>query len=293
MSRKPFEELTIADNYMFSKVMLNPKIAKHFLEIVLGRKIKEVSYPSYEQTIDIRYDAKSIRLDVILEDDEQIVYNLEMQATALKYLVKRSRYYQDLIDLDLLEKGQDYDHLNRSLIIFICTFDPFDKGHYVYSFQNMCKEIPSLALNDGTEKVFVNTRGTLGEVDEEFKQVMDFFNGQETEGTFARELEHQVAQVKASEKWRREYMTLQIFMDDARKEERKLGRAEGRAEGEWLSFIQLVCKKLAKGKSVAEIADALEESEEKINQIVTVAEQYAPEYDVEAIYGELLQKQQK
>ncbi|MGN0154001.1 MAG: Rpn family recombination-promoting nuclease/putative transposase [Lachnospiraceae bacterium] len=300
-NRKLFDELTISDNYMFSKVMLNQELAKHFLEMVLGCKIKEVSYPSYEHAIDIRYDAKSIRLDIILEDDEHTVYNLEMQATKLDYLVKRSRYYQDLIDLDLLEKGADYDNLNRSLVIFVCTFDPFDKGQYLYSFQNMCKQLPSLALGDGTEKIFVNTKGYLGEVDEEFRQVMKIFNGMEANGAFAEALQQEVIRVRSSEKWRREYMTLQIFMDDARKEERKLGRAEGRAEGreegraegraegQLINLIRQICKKLEKNKSVLEIADELEESEEDIRKIVTVMEKYTPEYDVEAICKELLQ----
>lgn len=84
-------------------------------------------------------------------------------------------------------------------------------------------------------------------------------------------------------------MTLQIFMDDARKEERQLGREEGREEGELIKLVQLVCKKIEKGKSVSEIADALEEAEDTISRIVTIASQYAPEYDVDAICKELLQ----
>lgn len=288
-NRKSFDELTISDNYMFSKVMLNQTLAKHFLEVILGCKIKEISYPSYEHTIDIRYDAKSIRLDIILEDDQHAIYNLEMQATKLDYLVKRSRYYQDLIDLDLLEKGADYDNLNRSLMIFICTFDPFDKGQYVYSFRNMCRQIPSFALEDGTEKIFVNTRGYLGEVSEEFKQVMKVFNGLEADGEFAEALQQEVFRVRLSEKWRREYMTLQIFMEDARKEERRLGREEGREEGQLISLIQQIYRKLEKNKSVSEIANELEQSEEDVRKIVTIMEKYTPEYDIEAICKELLQ----
>ncbi|MCM1498865.1 MAG: Rpn family recombination-promoting nuclease/putative transposase [Clostridium sp.] len=119
MTGKSFDELTITDNFMFSKVMRNKELCKQFLEMVLRVKIREITFPQYERVIDIRYDAKSIRLDVWLEDDEHTVYNLEMQATSQDYLVKRTRFYQDLIDLDLLEKGQSYGELNRSVIIFI------------------------------------------------------------------------------------------------------------------------------------------------------------------------------
>ena len=251
-NRKTFDELTIADNFIFSKVMLNEKLAKRFLEVILDCKIKSISYPVYERYINIRSDAKSIRLDITLEDDTHTIYNLEMQAAMKLGLRKRSRYYQDLIDLDLLQKGADYDKLNHSLVIFICTFDLFGEDHYIYRFHNVCQQIPELELEDGTEKVFVNTKGHLGNVDEEFKQVMNIFNGLAAEGAFAEELQDEVERVKASEEWRREYMTLQVLLDDTREE----ARAEGRAEGEWKRLVRQVCMKLQKSKPCFEIADS-------------------------------------
>ena len=79
-------------------------------------------------------------------------------------------------------------------------------------------------------------------------------------------------------------MTLQILLDDTRKEAHKAGRAEG----EWGRLAQQVCKKLQKGKSVSEMADELEESEETICRIVTIAKQYDFDYDIDAICKELL-----
>ena len=49
--------------------------------------------------------------------------------------------------------------------------------------------------------------------------------------------------------------------------------------GAELKLVQLVVKKLKKSDTVAQIADALEETEEKIGHIVEVAQMYAPEYD--------------
>ena len=100
------------------------------------------------------------------------------------------------------------------------------------------------------------------------------------EGDFAEELQQEVNRIKASEEWRREYMTLQILLDDTRE--------EGCAEGDWRRLTQQVCRKLQKGKLISEIADELEETEETIHRIVTIAKQYEPDYDVEAICKELL-----
>ena len=53
---------------------------------------------------------------------------------------RRTRYYQSMIDTDLLETGADYDDLNKTIIIFICPFDPFGKGRYIYTFRNFCAQ---------------------------------------------------------------------------------------------------------------------------------------------------------
>lgn len=289
---KKFDELTIADNFIFSKVMLNQKLAKHFLEVILGCEIKSISYPKYEHYINVRQDAKSVRLDITLEDDTHTIYNLEMQTAMKPGLRKRSRYYQDLIDLDLLQKGADYDELNQSIVIFICTFDLFGEDQYIYRFRNVCQQIPDLELDDGTEKVFVNTKGHQGDVNDEFKQVVKIFNGLAAEGAFAEELQEEVEKVKSSNEWRREYMTLQILLDEtmaeARKEGLAEGRAEGRAEGSLRTLIHQVLKKLQRGKTIPEMTEELEETEEVIKHIVDVVKNYEPDYDVDAICKELM-----
>lgn len=92
--------------------MRNPDICKPLLEEILQIKIHSVFYSDYEKSIDITYNNRGIRLDIYVEDDNHTVYNLEMQVENYNYLPQRSRYYQGLIDLNLLEKGQDYDKLN-------------------------------------------------------------------------------------------------------------------------------------------------------------------------------------
>lgn len=69
---------------------------------------------------------------------------------------------------------------------------------------------------------------------------------------------------------------------------RNESRQEGRKEGYLQTLIGLVCKKMAKNNSVEEIADMLEETPGTIQRICDVAVKYAPEYDVERIYEELV-----
>ena len=80
--------------------------------------------------------------------------------------------------------------------------------------------------------------------------------------------------------------------EEQKNEGRELGREEGRELGERQKIISLVVKKLQKDKSVAEIADDLEEKEEVIAPIYEAALSMKPNYDVEKIY-ELLEKNKK
>ena len=80
--------------------------------------------------------------------------------------------------------------------------------------------------------------------------------------------------------------------EEQKNEGRELGREEGRELGERQKIISLIVKKLQKDKSVAEIADDLEEKEEVIAPIYEAALSMKPDYDVEKIY-ELLEKNKK
>ena len=66
------------------------------------------------------------------------------------------------------------------------------------------------------------------------------------------------------------------------------GMNAGMETGEYKKLISLVCRKLEKGYSVAEIADMLEEETAVIRKIYDVAVCYAPDYKAEKILEELL-----
>lgn len=228
---KPFEELTIADDFMFAKVMLNQRLCKKLLELILSVKIQKITYLLEQKTIDNDYDAKAVRLDVYVDDEMGTVYDIEMQAGNKGNLPKRSRYYQGAVDLELLEKGTDYDELPKCYIIFICTFDLFGTGRHIYTFKNTCCEDNDVTLDDGTAKVFVNTKGTAGDISPELQDVMDLFNGHPAKGGFAMELEDEVRNVKQNKVWGREYMTLTMIKKEEYKEGMEAGIEAGMKAG--------------------------------------------------------------
>ena len=107
---KLWEESTIQNNFVFGKTMeMNPNLCKELIEHILKLKIKEITYPEREKTIENRIDGKGVRLDVYVKDQRNRIFDLEMQVTGeKKNLAKRMRYYQGVIDGDNLKRGEHY-----------------------------------------------------------------------------------------------------------------------------------------------------------------------------------------
>ena len=141
----------------FHKFMRDKEICREVLEILLQFKISKIEYIEYQKTINVVQDAKGVRLDVY-DSDSNKVYNVEMQVGKAFDLAKRCRYYEATIDADMMERGAMYDTVKDSFIIFICTFDPFNKNLPCYTFKNFCSEDKELALDDGRHIVFFNTK---------------------------------------------------------------------------------------------------------------------------------------
>ncbi len=204
-----WENLGISNDFMFGKIMQNPRLCKELLQRMLPEmEIDHVEYPEAQKSIHPDADAKSVRLDVYVSDDKGTVYDIEMQMADTKELPKRTRYYQSMIDLQLIDKGEHYKKLKPSYIIFICLFDLFGKGRHIYTFQNLCREDKDIALEDGTTKIFLNTAGDMNDVSDELRVFLDYVSGKKSDDSFIRELEEAVKEARKNRKWRHEYMTL-------------------------------------------------------------------------------------
>mgnify|MGYP000072668082 FL=1 len=75
-----YEELGFTNDFMFCKIMQDKNICKPFLEEILGIKIDHIEYLEPQKTIDLKVDAKSVRLDIYV-DDGKTVYDCEMQTS--------------------------------------------------------------------------------------------------------------------------------------------------------------------------------------------------------------------
>ena len=196
---KPFEDLTIADDFMFCKVMQDEAICKEFLEMVLAGKIGKIAYLSPQNTVAAGVEAKSVRLDLLIKDETGKSYDIEMQISNEHNLPKRMRYYQAAIDISFLDKGAHYKALNDSYIIFVCLFDAIGKGDPLYTFENICLEDRKTPLQDGTKKVIINAGAFNKAEDKELKGFLEYLKTGATNTEYTGRIETMIQAVKQNE----------------------------------------------------------------------------------------------
>ena len=227
---KPVDELSFTDDFMFGTVMKNKVICKGVLERLLHIKVGKIEYPSLQKTIAPFYESKGIRLDVYVSDSDR-VFDIEIQTSIPPSLPKRTRYYQSLMDVDNLLRGQSYAELKESYVIFICTQDPFGRGLPVYTFHNVCSEDGSIFLDDKSYKVFYNV-GAYGKEDEpELSALLQYLCERRATSGFTQHIDELVEKAKRNEKFRSVYMSLNIHEDDLRMAGEKIGFERGVATG--------------------------------------------------------------
>ena len=146
-----WERLTLADNFIFCKVLEdNPEVCRHLIEILLNIKIDRIEKPAAEKSIKTDFISHGIRFDVYVKDGNGRSFDIEIQTTHSTSLAKRARYYQGLMDVDNVQHGAGYDVLNESYVIFLCLGDAFGKGFPVYTFRYRADEDKEFLMNDGT-----------------------------------------------------------------------------------------------------------------------------------------------
>ena len=178
-----------------------------------------------------------------------------------------------MVDIDSLIKGEDYSELKDSYILFICKFDPFrDKkdqphGLYRYTFRNVCDENSLVNLDDKCLKVVYNASAYEKAEDPKVRALLRFIQTNEPgEDPFAKQLEDFVFKARTNEKFKREYLAMNLHDRDMI----KIGEREGAQQ----KAVEDARSFYANGVSIELIAKSLGMTEDQVKEIV--AAQPAP-----------------
>ena len=273
--QKKWESLTFTDDFIFSRVMHDEHICRQVVELILGVRIGKIRYLAAQDEHKTDPDSMRIIMDVFLRDENRII-NVEVQTGHKKELPKRSRYYQSVADVSTTSTGTKYRDLPENILIFICTFDPFDRDFPRYTFQYICNEDKQLKLKDGSIRIFLNTKATkLSALDQKLQAFYHYLQEGVAESSLTQEISSKITILKNNSIERRSFMTLALKMADARYDGYEEGFDEGREDGlqagllaglqqgieqgieqgAYQKTLEMARKLIARGDSLEEIAD--------------------------------------
>lgn len=127
--------------------------------------------------------------------------------------------------MEILLRGEHYRKLSNTYVIFICDFDPFGDGKYIYSFENRSKESINLNMGDGSRTIFLSTCGTNSEeVPQALVKFLNYVKADlvdcenDFDDTFVSKLQESVRWIKRSREKEAEFMTLEELLKEQRME---------------------------------------------------------------------------
>lgn len=207
--------------------------------------------------------ARGVRFDVVVQDDQQRFYDVEMQVVNNGDLGKRTRYYQSQIDNETLIKGQSFRDLKESYVIFLCSFDPFGYGLRLYEFHQYEDEHKELLLDTQSHVIFVNSKGTKGEITSDLSAVIDVMNQHSNyDNPLATKLRQEIDYYNQDPRKRREIMDYLTKLEDERRSVQKESAK---------TVIKLMSNKGVERSLIFEIAKGVSDgglTDSQINQLI-------------------------
>ena len=98
---------------------------------------------------------RSVRLDILATDSTGAKLNVEVQRSDKGAGRKRARYNSSMMDANLLKKGEDFDRLPETWVIFITENDVMGKGLPLYPIER-CFLGTGERFEDGSHILYVN-----------------------------------------------------------------------------------------------------------------------------------------
>lgn len=283
------------------------KIAGIILKYIFGREFTNLTVQAQKVYYGANTKLHGARLDVYIEETvaeetnenktdaketnvtttQNAIYDIEPEKYKDKSsrlaLPKRVRFYHSMIDKKQLESGEDYSKLKRVFVIMITPYDPFGYNHMIYTIKTHCEEVPNMPYEDGSTTLFLYPDGELGVISKELKAMLQFIT--HTDDTHAtnedlRYIENAVDDIKKNSEVTTSYMRVMIDenillsrgIEIGKNQGIEIGKNQGieigKNQGAQDKLVSLINKKLSKGKTISEIAEDLEETEDVIDKII-------------------------
>ena len=248
---REIQSFNLLSDVFMSVALRDIPACQHILRILTGfddLKVKDVR----TQYAISQIKTHSVRLDVLAETGNGKLYHIEIQRKDEIDPPKRIRYNGSLMDAEFLAKGMNYEDLPDRIHFYISENDIWHCGKAIYPVDKTLGDT-GILYDDGEYIFFVNAAVDDGS---RIAKLMNYFKTADPDDDSEGELSKRVRYLKKEEGG----MDIMCEVSDRIME-------RGRKFGEEQMLHKQVQKKLAKGMNIADIAEALEETEERIREI--------------------------
>ena len=260
------KELRLMDDDFFSEALDGKTEAvEYILNTVLERD--DIKVKSTKAQVEYKSATKrSIKLDIQAEDVHGRLMDIEIQRSDRGSGVRRARFHSSMIDRSLLSKGDDFEDLVDTYVIFITEKDKFGMGIPLYHIERKISEMDNALFGDGAHILYVN--GEYRNLEHPVGSLMHDFNCKDAKDMVNPLLAEEVRYLKETEGGLSQMSRiLEEMRNEAAEKAKAEGRAEGKAEGNHEKAVSTSLKMLAKGYEAEEIAEITGLSLEEVRKL--------------------------
>lgn len=98
---------------------------------------------------------RALRMDVVARDGQGRLINIEVQRADKGAGSRRARFHSSMLDAALLQKGEDFQSLPETYVVFITERDVLGRGLPVYKIERCILDLHEL-FDDGAHILYVN-----------------------------------------------------------------------------------------------------------------------------------------
>ena len=157
---KPYDQLTITDDFIFCKVISNHDLCRQMVETLLDIEIDRIEFITNQSPIQPALNKRGIRMDIYVKDSNRI-FDIEIQTTNKYDLEKRTRYYQALMDIDQLEHSANVKELKECLTAALAPYPVMPVGNVVCTKKKKKDDSSSESEDAPKKKYEKNGQGKL------------------------------------------------------------------------------------------------------------------------------------
>lgn len=246
----------------------NVRLVEELLNGVLGRSDIRVITVETEKKFPALLLQKAVQLDVMATLDDGSKVNIEIQIRETGADPFRSRFYHSIMDTNHLRRGESYNDLPYTYVIFITDKDIFGLGERIYTFTDFDIRL-NLPLNNGQYTIYVNRRAEYD--GSRLADILHDFGCCNPDDMRVDYIRREVNFYKNTEEGNKviNMMSNSFYAAGMKKGEAK-GEAKGRAEGEIIGRVREKIKYIGKGfETVSEAAMDIGISENEFRRIAS------------------------